>query len=233
MKNTLPTHVAIIMDGNRRWARKNKLKIFKGHEKVATESFEKLTDHCIKLGIPYLTLWAFSTENWNREKTEVEAILNLMRKLFIKGFEPMMKKGVRFRTIGDVSKFPQDIQNGLQKLINSSANNQKITVTMAINYGGRNELARTVKKISVENNLTKMSVDQIEQLISQNLDTSFLPEPDLIIRTGGEQRLSGFLPWQGVYAELFFPDVLMPDFDERQLDLAIEEYQKRNRRFGR
>ncbi len=229
---TLPNHIAIIMDGNRRWARDNKLKIFKGHEKVATEGFEKITDHCIKRGIPYLTLWAFSTENWNRSQTEVDAILNLMRTLFIKGFEPMIKKNVRFMTIGDTSRFPEDIQEGLEKLRKSSENNKKITVTLAINYGGRNELARVVKKMLEEENLKTKTVDQIEEKISQNLDTNFLPDPDLIIRTGGEQRLSGFLPWQSVYSELYFTDVLMPDFNEAWLDKALEEYQQRERRFG-
>lgn len=234
MKKTsnLPSHIAIIMDGNRRWARNNKLKIFKGHEKVATEGFEKITDHCIKRGIPYLTLWAFSTENWNRSQTEVDAILNLMRTLFIKGFEPMIKKNVRFMTIGDISRFPEDIQKGLDKLKESSKDNEKITVTLAINYGGRNELARAVKKIAEQENFKTKTVDQIEKIISQNLDTNFLPDPDIIIRTGGEQRLSGFLPWQGVYTELYFTDTLMPDFDEAQLNKALEEYQQRDRRFG-
>ena len=233
MNSNLPTHIAIIMDGNRRWARKKKLKIFKGHEKVATEGFEIITDHCIKRGIKFLTLWAFSTENWKREKAEVEAILNLIRKLVVKGFEPMMNKGVRFKIIGNLSRFPQDIQEGLLRLVDSSKDNNKITVTMAINYGGRDELARAVKKISEKTTLAELDSDKIEQLITAHLDTSFLPEPDLIIRTGGEQRLSGFLPWQGVYAELYFTETLMPDFDEEELDKALEEYQKRNRRFGR
>lgn len=234
MKKTsnLPNHIAIIMDGNRRWAKNNKLKIFKGHEKVATEGFEKITDHCIKRGIQYVTLWAFSTENWNRSQTEVDAILNLMRTLIIKGFEPMIKKNVKFMTIGDTSKFPEDIQKGLNKLKNASKNNDKIIVTLAINYGGRNELARVIKKMLEKENLKSKTVDQIEEMISQNLDTNFLPDPDLIIRTGGEQRLSGFLPWQSVYSELYFTNVLMPDFNETQLDKALEEYQKRERRFG-
>ncbi len=226
------SHIAIIMDGNRRWARKNKLKIFKGHEKVATEGFEKITDHCIKRGVSYLTLWAFSTENWKREEQEVNAILNLMRTLFIKGFEPMIKKKVRFMTIGDTSRFPKDIQEGLNKLRESSKNNDSITVTLAINYGGRDEIARTVKKIADLDDLTGLTIKQIEEKISQNLDTSFLPDPDLIIRTGGEQRLSGFLPWQSVYSELYFSDVLMPDFDEDELDKALDEYKRRERRFG-
>jgi undecaprenyl diphosphate synthase len=228
--SSIPQHIAIIMDGNRRWARQNKLQVFKGHEKVAQENIERLTDHCIKLGIPHLTLWAFSTENWKRDKLEVEAILSLMRSMFAKGFEPMIKKKVKIETIGDLSKFPADIQESIRKLKDGSVNDYKIVVTFALNYGGRNEISRAVEKLFQSG--LNIGETQLEFQLSDYLDTSFLPDPDLIIRTGGEQRLSGFMPWQSVYSELYFTDVLMPDFNESELNKALAEYQRRERRFG-
>ncbi|KUK79634.1 MAG: undecaprenyl diphosphate synthase [Microgenomates bacterium 39_7] len=230
MSSSIPQHIAIIMDGNRRWARQNKLQVFKGHERVAQENIERLTDHCIKLGIPYLTLWAFSTENWKRDKLEVEAILSLMRSMFAKGFGPMIKKKVKIETIGDLSKFPTDIQESIQKLKDGCVEDYKITVTFALNYGGRDEIGRAVEKF-VEHEPAAKSAE-VEAKLGTYLDTSFLPDPDLIIRTGGEQRLSGFMPWQSVYAELYFSEILMPDFNENELDEALAEYKRRERRFG-
>lgn len=236
----LPHHIAIIMDGNRRWARKNKLQVFKGHEKVAQEGIERLVDHCLKRGISYLTLWAFSTENWKRDEAEVEAILQLMRSLFLKGASKLADKKIQIATIGDLSRFPLDIQESIQKLKSSCCSDYRLTVTFALNYGGRDELVRAVSKMlakadslaETSNSSEKPDANQIEQVLSNHLDTHFLPDPDLIIRTGGERRLSGFMPWQSVYSELYFTNVLMPDFDEAQLDLAIEDYLNRDRRFG-
>ncbi len=229
--SSIPQHIAIIMDGNRRWARQNKLQVFKGHEKVAQENIENLVDHCVKLGIPYLTLWAFSTENWKRSETEVTAIMELMRKMFEQGVEKLVRKKVKIETIGDLSRFPQDIQNNFKKLKESCAKDYSITVTFALNYGGRDELVRAIKKIAEESG-SIANEESLEDKISEHLDTAFLPDPDMIIRTGGEQRLSGFMPWQSVYAELYFTDVLMPDFNEAELDEALEEYARRERRFG-
>jgi undecaprenyl diphosphate synthase len=227
---TLPQHIAIIMDGNRRWAKQNKFQVFQGHEKVAQETIERLTDHCLKLGIPYLTLWVFSTENWKRDQREVDALLMLMRRMFDKGCESMIKKKVKIETIGDLSRFPLDIQQSIQRLKDSCVEDYKITVTLALNYGGRDEICRAVQKYH-KTGLAN-SPATLEDGLGNYLDTSFLPDPDLIIRTGGEQRLSGFMPWQSVYAELYFTQTLMPDFNEEGLDEAIAEYQQRDRRFG-
>lgn len=228
--NSLPQHIAIIMDGNRRWARQNKLKIFKGHEKVARENIEQLTQHCISLGIPFLTLWAFSTENWQRDEAEVNAIMELMRLSFKEGFDEMLKEKVRVKTIGDLSKFPQDIQESIGRFKKINVKDYKITVTFALNYGGRDEVLRAVRRgVAAKVNFEKLEVDEF----GQYLDTAGIPDPDLIIRTGGERRLSGFMPWQSVYSELYFTKALMPDFDTRELDKALRDYQKRTRRFGR
>lgn len=228
LSSTQPQHVAIIMDGNRRWARQHKLAAIKGHEYAADHVVEPLVMHCIKLGIPYLTLWALSTENWQRDKVEVAGLMQLFRKAFAKSTEKLHKRGVRLRTIGDLSRLPTDIQRDIAARIEETKDNDKITVTFALNYGGRDELVRAVNRLqtSGRENIT-------EQDIAGALDTSDLPDPDLIIRPGGEQRLSGFLPWQSVYSELYFTDVLMPDFSPTELDNALAEYAQRQRRFGR
>jgi len=221
-KNIIPNHVAIIMDGNRRWARKNGLAIIRGHRKVAEEMIERLADFCILKGIKHLTLWAFSTENWQRPKEEVSGIMDLFRETFATSAERLHKKGVRVAIIGDLSRFPKDIQDGVNFWVNETKNNQKLTVTFALNYGGRDELIRAVKR----------GGDNFEEFLDtkQLID---LPDPDLLIRPGGEKRLSGFLTWQSVYSELYFTDVLMPDFDEIEFAKALEDYAARQRRFGK
>ncbi len=221
-QNTIPTHVAIIMDGNRRWARRNGLAIIKGHRKVAEEMIERLADFCILKGIKYLTLWAFSTENWQRPEEEVSGIMDLFRETFATSAERLHKKGVRVAIIGNLSRFPKDIQDGVNFWLNETEKNQELTVTFALNYGGRDELIRAVRQggANFEKFLdTKKLVD--------------LPDPDLLIRPGGEKRLSGFLTWQSVYSELYFTDVLMPDFDEAEFNKALEDYASRQRRFGK
>lgn len=229
-KSFLPQHVAIIMDGNRRWARQQGLGIIKGHRKVAQETIEKLADHCIKRGISYLTLWAFSTENWSRPEKEVGAVMSLFRESFKTSAQRLHSKGIKVQLIGDMSRFPKDIQESVKLWVVKTKNNNKLTVTMALNYGGRDDIVRAVKKMMVDSK-TKDEID--EPLLSQYLDTKNLPDPDLVIRPGGEKRLSGFLAWQSVYAELYFTNVLMPDFNEKELDKALAEYKKRQRRFGR
>jgi undecaprenyl diphosphate synthase len=229
MSQHLPQHIGIIMDGNRRWARQHKLEALKGHEYVANKVIEPLVEHCIKLGIPYLTLWAFSTENWQRDQQEVEGLMNLFRNAFKRNVQKLHDQGVKLHFIGDLSRFPQDIQDNVTRWLEMSKNNQNITVTFALNYGGRNEIIRAIRTLAKTNqNLTELS----DQSFSTALDTAHLPDPDLIIRPGGEQRLSGFLPWQSVYAELYFTNVLMPDFDVTELNKALEEYSHRARRFG-
>jgi len=221
-KSLIPKHVAIIMDGNRRWARQHGLSVIKGHRKVAEEMIERLADFAIIKGINHLTLWAFSTENWQRSQEEVTGIMDLFRETFATSAERLHKKEVRVAVIGDLSRFPKDIQNGVNFWIKETKNNKKLIVTFALNYGGRDEIQRAVK-IGQEN-------------FEQFLDTKKmidLPDPDLLIRPGGEKRLSGFLTWQTVYSELYFTDVLMPDFDEQEFDKALKDYGLRQRRFGK
>ncbi len=222
-------HLALIMDGNRRWARQNKLQVFKGHDKVAREMIERLVDRCVERKIGYLTLWAFSTENWKRDQKEIDNIMNLLREMLNTTVKKLHEKGVRIKTIGDLTKLDQDIQDKIDFWQQETQDNEQITVTFALNYGGQDEILRAVKKIMragvSPKDLTKAKFEKF-------LDTTELPRPDLIIRPGGEQRLSGYLSWQAAYAELYFTDVLMPDFDEKQLDLAIAEFKARERRFG-
>ena len=230
----IPQHVAIIMDGNRRWARKQGLSIIKGHRKTAEETIEKLADYAISVGIEFLTLWAFSTENWQRDSKELEGIMGLFRETFSTAAERLHKKGVRVHTIGDLSRFPKDIKEGVEHWKKETSKNKKLVVTFALNYGGRDEIVRAVKRlIAQEKNLTEQEITS--DLIEKYLDTKFelnLPDPDLIIRPGGEQRLSGYLPWQGAYSELYFCSTLMPDFNEKEFAKALSEFASRQRRFG-
>jgi undecaprenyl diphosphate synthase len=222
----IPTHVAVIMDGNRRWAQQRGLPILEGHRKVADEILEPLIEHAAKRGIQFMTFWAFSTENWKRSEKEVQGIMTIFRHVIQKRWQRLHEKGVRIRVIGDSSKFPQDIYDALIKVVEQTKDNKKITVIFALNYGGRDEIIRAVKKIT---NTT--STDEKE--FSTLLDTSGIPDPEIIVRTGGEQRLSGFLLWQSEYSELYFPSWYMPEFTGEKLDEVIDEYQKRTRRFGR
>ncbi len=230
----LPQHLAIIMDGNRRWARRNGFKIFKGHEKVAKEGIQELVDHCLELGIPYLTLWAFSTENWKRSKAEVEAVLNLMREMFSDGREALAGRDVRINTIGDLSRFPQDIQDSIVDWKQETKEAKGLTTTFALNYGGHDELVRATRQLVTDlNNKGGIDPQKITQeRMSKYLDTADLPKPDLIVRPGGERRLSGFMSWQSAYAELYFTNTLMPDFGVEELNKALKDYEERDRRFG-
>ncbi|MBP9670431.1 di-trans,poly-cis-decaprenylcistransferase [Candidatus Woesebacteria bacterium] len=224
----IPKHVAIIMDGNRRWAKKQGMNILKGHEYAVNEVVENLIESAGEMGVEYLTMWAFSTENWGRAEDEVTGLMNLFRKALMTKVDKFIAKGARLKMIGDMSKFSPDIQEGMMRAMEKSAGNTKITVTFALNYGGRDEIVRVIKKLTNEqtNKLTQES-------FSEYLDTAGMPDPDLIIRTGGEQRLSGFLMWQSAYSELYFTDTLFPDFDKDKLEEAVEEYQSRQRRFGK
>ena len=227
MINT-PLHIAIIMDGNRRWAKKNKLPIIMGHRRAAFETLEKIIDSAISLNIKYLTFWAFSTENWNRNKNEVSGLLNLFREILGDNINKLHNKGVKILTIGDLSKFPEDIQSKLHLAEEKTKNNKNLTAVLALNYGGRDEIIRAIKKLSPKEikNIT-------EDSFSKALDTKNIPDPELLIRPGGEVRLSGFLPWQTEYTEFYFSETLWPDFTEKDLKDAITEYQSRQRRFGR
>jgi undecaprenyl diphosphate synthase len=233
MSDQIPTpplrHLAIIMDGNRRWARQRGLESVAGHEQAAKQVIEPIIEHAVNLGIPYVTFWAFSTENWKRDESELSSLFNIFRFALGTLALKFIKRGAKLRILGDINKFPSDIAKKSLEMINKSKDNSAITVTFALNYGGRDEILRAVKKIVSAGT----TVDKInEDLFASHLDTQGIPDPDLIIRTGGEQRLSGYLPWQSVYSELYFTDTLFPDFGPSELDKALSEFVSRDRRFG-
>jgi len=225
----LPKHVAIIVDGNRRWARERGLPDIAGHKYVVDHILDALIFYCLKLKIPYITFWVFSTENWKRGKRFASGIFNLMRRQMQKGVDKYDKAGVRFNTIGDLSKISHDLVKQIEKWKEKSKKNKKLMVTIALNYGGRDEIVRAINKILAKKQYNNITMKQFNNY----LDTTGMPDPDLIIRTGGAQRLSGFLLWQCQYAEFYFTDILMPDFNVKEFDKALEEYSKRQRRFGK
>lgn len=226
--NNLPKHIAFIVDGNRRWARKKGLPDVAGHKYVVDKTLESLIYHCIKLNISHITFWAFSTENWKRGKRFASALFKLLERALNKGTEKWNRDGIRLNTIGDLSKLPAKLVKSIKEKEKESVKNKKITVTIALNYGGRDEIVRAIKKIP-QDKLETLTTQEM----SQYLDTADLPDPDLIIRTGGSQRLSGFLTWQSEYAEFYFTNILMPDFTVEELNKAIKEFSQRQRRFGK
>ena len=231
--DNLPKHLAIIMDGNGRWAKQQGLLRALGH-KSGTKSVKVTVETCAKIGIENLTLYAFSTENWNRPKLEVDTLMKLLVSSLKKELKTLQDNNIRLNSIGNLSKLPNSILKELQDVIEKTKNNNKMTLTLALSYGSREELLNVVKNISdkVKNNI--ISIDTIdESIINQHLYTHNLPDVDLLIRTSGEHRISNFLLWQIAYAELFFTDVLWPDFTEEHLYEAIISYQKRERRFGK
>jgi len=231
--NNTPRHIAIIMDGNRRWAKEHKLPELMGHKRVADDILEPLIEHGAKSGIQYMTFWAWSTENWKRTSEEVHGIMNIFRHVIKKNWKRLAEKGVRIRLIGDISKFPKDIEQSLLDVVEETKNNTRITAIFALNYGGRDEIVRAIKKVALASKSQDIILDTLTPAaFSLFLDTADIPDPELIIRTGGEKRLSGFFLWQSQYSELYFPSFYMPDFTPKRLDEAIEEYEKRKRRFG-
>jgi undecaprenyl diphosphate synthase len=224
--NLIPKHIAIIMDGNRRWAKERGLPVLEGHRRVTDDILEPLIEHAASVGVKYLTLWAWSTENWKRNAEEVSGIMTLFRNVIARRWKRLSEKGVCIRIIGDINQFPPDIRDSILHVVEETKKNTKITVILALNYGGRDEIVRAIKKL-------KNSSDVTADIVSDMLDTSGIPDPELIIRTGGEKRLSGFLLWQSNYSELYFPEWYMPDFTDDRLDQAVEEYQTRSRRFGK
>lgn len=228
----IPKHVAIIMDGNRRWAKKRGLPTQLGHSEGAN-TLEKMADVCEDLGIKYLTVYAFSTENWKRSEEEVDYLMKLLAK-HIKDFDKRIKnRNVRFRLVGEISRLNKDLQDGIRGIEERTKNNTGLTVNIAINYGGRAEIAIATQKIAEDVKNNKINLEDInEDLIYKYLQTKETSDPDLLIRTGGEQRLSGFLLWQASYSELYFTDVLWPDFNKEELEKAIEEFNNRKRNFG-
>ncbi|WP_134150858.1 isoprenyl transferase [Flavobacterium sp. 270] len=229
----LPRHLAIIMDGNGRWAKQQGFLRAFGHEN-GTKSVKKTITTCAKLGIEYLTLYAFSTENWNRPKLEVEALMKILINALKKELVTLQENNIKLNAIGNLDKLPKSAQKELLDVIDKTKNNTRLTLTLALSYGSREELVNAVRIISdkVKNNI--ISIDTIDDsIINEHLYTQNLPDVDLLIRTSGEHRISNFLLWQIAYAELYFTNVLWPDFKDQDLYEAIISYQKRERRFGK
>ena len=228
----VPRHVAIIMDGNGRWAKKRLLPRKAGHVQGSRVA-EQICEDAYNLGIEYLTYYAFSTENWARPKDEVDALMNLLRKYMKDSIERSSKNNMRVRVIGDISALDQDLQDSIRKLEEVSAKNTGLKFQVAINYGGRDEILRAVRKVAADVKAGTIEPEQInEEMFYSFFDTAGIPYPDLMIRTSGELRTSNFLPWQLAYSELYFTDTLWPDFNKKELQKAIDFYNGRERRFG-
>lgn len=232
-KNRLPRHVAIIMDGNGRWAKaKGKDRSF-GHQEGVV-SVRKIMDAVTQLGLKYLTLYTFSTENWNRPEEEVQALMSLLVSAIHRETPDMMKKNVRLTAIGDLSRLREDAYNTLQECIDTTSANTGTTLVLALSYSSRWEITRAARQLAQEVLEQKINPNDItEAMVSDHLTTKNIPDPDLLIRTGGEKRISNFLLWQLSYAEFFFTDVFWPDFREEELYEALLYYQQRERRFGK
>lgn len=223
----LPEHIAIIMDGNGRWAKKRSLPRSAGHV-AGAKTFKTIARYCNKIGIKYLTVYAFSTENWKRPAEEVEGIMNLLRD-YLKDAENFKHENIKVKFIGDLSPLAEDIKELIRKDEEGSADATGLKLNIAVNYGGRDELVHAVKRIISEGTPPEQVT---EKLISDRLYTAGMPDPDFIIRPSGEYRTSNFLLWQSAYAEYRFSDILWPDFTPAQLERAIDDYSRRNRRFG-
>ncbi len=231
-KNNLPKHIAMIMDGNRRWAKERNLETRDGH-KAGADTLENIAKFCNKIGIQYLTVYAFSTENWKRSKEEISALMAILR-IYLNSFlKQADKENIRLKVLGDISDLSKGLQKSINKAIEITKDNTGLTLNIAFNYGGRPEIIRAMKNIAKEIKENKIDIEDInEELISNHLYTAGQPDPDLLIRTSRELRTSNFLPWQLVYSEFYFPDKHWPAFGEEDLIEAIRVYQKRNRRFG-
>lgn len=224
----VPQHVAIIMDGNGRWASQRGLARLEGHE-AGTENIRRITHAAGELGIRYLTLWAFSAENWRRPKEEVEGILNILSRAIETETDELHRQGAQLRHIGDLGSLSPELREAIQGAITRTQDNDKLVLTLAFNYGGRQELLRAIRDI-VASGVSPDDID--EALVERHLYTRDLPDPDLIVRTSGEYRLSNFLCWQGAYSELHFCNTLWPDFSPQDLEAAVRDYASRERRFG-
>ena len=228
----MPKHIAIIMDGNRRWARAKGLDPKQGHKEGA-KTLEKIVRYANKIGLQYITVYAFSTENWKRTEDEVGALMLLLQNYLEDYSKRADTENIKVKVIGDISGLPEGMQKSIQKCMERTKNNTGVTFNIAINYGGRDEILKAVKKIATKVKQGELQIEDItEDTISENLYTCGQPDPDLLIRTSGELRTSNFLPWQIVYSEFVFIDKNWPDFEEKDLDEAIEIYRKRNRKFG-
>jgi len=231
-KSNLPKHIAIIMDGNGRWAMQRNLPRVAGHKKGA-DSVREIIEACVEIGVPYLTLYAFSSENWSRPVEEVDSLMELLNFYLRKELKALHKNGVKLNFIGDRTKLAKEIAEKLVEAEDLTKNNTKLVLTIALSYGSRQEIIRAAQLAAQQTSDGKLTPEEInEQSFSKFLYTIDIPDPDLLIRTGGEQRLSNFLLWQSAYTELFFIDVLWPDFHKNNLEQAIFEFTKRERRYG-
>lgn len=231
-KLNIPNHVAIILDGNGRWAKKRMMPRNYGHSQ-GSKVVEKICEYAYHIGIKYLTVYAFSTENWTRPKEEVNALMKLLSNYLDTSIKTSEKNNMRVKIIGDISGLSEEICDKIIKLEEASSKNTGLNFQVAINYGGRDEIIRAVKALSRDLKDDRLAVDDIdEEIFSKYLDTRDIPEPDLLIRTSGEQRLSNFLLWQLAYTEFYFPNVLWPDFTKEDLLKAVEYYSERNRKYG-
>ena len=230
--NNLPKHIGIIMDGNRRWAKENNLSTKEGH-KAGAKNLETIAKFCNNIGIKYLTVYAFSTENWKRTKEEVSALMFILKANLDSMLRKMDLENIKIRVIGEKENIPPDIQTKIDKLVEKTKNNTGLTLNIAFNYGGRREIVHAAKVLAEKVKNGEIDINDItEDSISESIYTSGQPDPDLIIRTSKELRISGFLTWQSTYSEFYFPETFWPAFSEENLIEAIKAYQHRNRRFG-
>ncbi len=228
----MPKHIAIIMDGNRRWAKAKNLPIKAGHKEGA-ETLKRIVRYANKIGVKYITVYAFSTENWKRSEEEVAALMFLLESYLEDFFKEADTENIVIKVIGDITALSEKLQKNIKRAVERTKNNTGTVLSIAINYGGRNELVTAMQKIALKVQEGKLKPEDIsEEVISKNLYTKDIPDPDLLIRTSGEIRLSGFLTWQAVYSEFLFIEKLWPDFTEQDLDEAIKVYSNRNRKFG-
>ena len=232
MDELLPKHIAIIMDGNRRWARQRNLPVKLGHKEGA-ETLKKVVRYANKRGIEFITVYAFSTENWKREKEEVDSLMSLLEYYLDQFSKEADTENIVIKVIGRRKELSEKLLKKIDEVVDGTKNNTGIVFTIALNYGGRDELTTAIKTIAEDAKNNKLNIDEInEKLISEYLYTKNMPDPDLMIRTSGELRTSNFLPWQLVYSEFLFLDKLWPDFSEEDLENAIQVFSKRNRKFG-
>ena len=231
-KENMPKHIAIIMDGNRRWARAQGKPAAFGH-KAGAKTLENIVRYANKIGLEYITVYAFSTENWKRAEDEVNALMLLLQNYLDEYSKRANSENIRVKILGDITALSQKMQKSIIECMERTKNNTGVTFNIALNYGGRDEIIKAVKNIATQVKNNQIEIESInEETIANNLYTASQPDPDLLIRTSGEIRLSNFLPWQLVYSEFYFVEKYWPDFTEEDLDEAINEYQKRNRKFG-
>ena len=231
-KECMPKHIAIIMDGNRRWAKNHNKPVAFGHKEGA-KTLEKIVRYANKIGLEYITVYAFSTENWKRAQDEVNALMLLLQSYIEDYSKRADSENIKVQFLGDTSAFSPKMQKGIEDCIRRTKNNTGVTFNIALNYGGRAEILKAIREIAKDIENKKIKIDDInEEMVNSKLYTAGMPDPDLLIRTSGEIRLSNFLPWQLVYSEFLFVDKNWPDFNEEDLDKAIIEYQKRTRKFG-